>query len=178
LAMISSAEEIIERVSSVCNKSTSEVRAALEGAGMAIRLRILELLLEHGALRFNTLHRELGIFKGTLKWHLEKLERAGIIASFKFRNSRYIYIRGLEFRLIRKLVQDYRKRRKRGRGSDLVDLLKDLCFNTNARSLAQKYNVEVDVVETLQRIVVTAFGNAREDDCFVLLQLMAIFTSS
>jgi len=178
LATASSSEEIIERVSSICNKSPSEVRAAVEGVGMSIRIRILELLLEHGALRFNSLHRELGVFKGTLKWHLEKLERAGIIASFKFRNSRYIYIRGLEFRLIKKLVKDYRRRRRRSRSSDLVNLLRDMCFSDDVEDLARRYGVEVSAVESLQRIVVSAFGNARGDDCFVLLQLMAIFTSS
>jgi len=55
------------------------------------RAAILEALEARGALAFSELQRATGIPKPTLSWHLYVLERAGLVATLRWRGRLYIY---------------------------------------------------------------------------------------
>ena len=61
-------------------KSLEQAVPVFKALGSELRVRLIQILLEHQEMNMNELASSLGITNGALTSHVKKLEEAGILA--------------------------------------------------------------------------------------------------
>ncbi len=132
------------------------------------RRKIFRHILEHGFGIFNEIWRDIGCSKANISWHLEKLKACGIVVEMRVMKYKVFYIKGFEVQALRRFICE--KKVSGGyRWERVRRVLYDLCYVDDAATVASRYGLRVEEVESLRNLLRASCEGLRGARCVEFL---------